>query len=69
MPSASSVWIGEVSSHVGGEKEIVASGAYGFQNNISPFLQKVIKQQNWNMPCAEIQVYLPITFETIKILK
>jgi len=56
VPSASRVWVGEVSSNAGGgEKEIIATGAYGFQKNISPFLQKVIKQQNWNVPCAEIQ--------------
>jgi len=56
VPSTSRVWIGEVASNTaGGEKEIVATGAYGFQNNISPFLRKVIKQQNWNVPCAEIQ--------------
>ena len=58
-PSASPVWIGEV-QRSDAEKEIVVAGAYGFRNNASPFLQKLVKHKKWNTSYAEIQASIAL---------
>merc|ERR1712136_258 len=54
-PSASPVWVGEVQRSSDDEKEIVVAGAYGFRNNASPFIRKLVQQKKWNTSYAEIQ--------------